>query len=205
MNRRKFLLKSGIVITAASFASSCVSNKRNKSKKRPNVILLLTDDQGYPDLAAIGNPFIVTPNMDRLYAESTRFTNFQVSPCCSPTRAALLTGRYPERSGITHVGYGQDVINKQALTFADTFGTAGYKTALIGKWHLGVNYPHRPQDKGFQEVFSFHGAHHGQSPDFWGNGRQNPKMLHNGQWVDSEGYMTDAIFNHAFEWIKENK
>ena len=118
----------------------------------PNVILIMTDDQGYGDLACHGNPVIQTPSIDRLHAESLRLTNFHVSPYCTPTRAALMTGRYPARTGAYRTSSGRTMLHRDEKTIANIFSDAGYATGMIGKWHLGDNAPHRPQDRGFQEV-----------------------------------------------------
>ena len=120
--------------------------------ERPNVIIVMVDDQGYGDVKAHGHPFIRTPNMDALHAESVRFTDFHVAPMCTPTRAQLLTGVDAMKTGSTAVCQGRSMIRRDVPTIANYFGDAGYKTILSGKWHLGDSYPHRPQDRGFQEV-----------------------------------------------------
>jgi arylsulfatase A-like enzyme len=124
----------------------------NASGARPNVILVMTDDQGYGDLSCHGNPILQTPNLDRLYAESLRFTDFHVSPFCTPTRAALMTGRYPARTGAYRTSSGRTLMHTDERTVADVFSSNGYVTGMVGKWHLGDNAPHRPQDRGFQDV-----------------------------------------------------
>ena len=121
---------------------------------RPNVVFVLADDGGYGDLACHGNQYIQTPHLDTLRQESVTFTDFHVSPCCSPSRAQLMTGRYPNRTGVWHTVQGRSLLHRDEVTLADTFRAGGYRTALFGKWHLGDNYPYRPQDRGFDEVFS---------------------------------------------------
>lgn len=173
-------------------------------ESQPNVIVIITDDQGYGDLACHGHPFVKTPNLDTLYDQSIRFTNFHVSPCCTPTRAALLTGAYEFRSGVTHVGLGQAMLSQDSYTLAQCFLENGYQTALFGKWHLGSNYPQRPQDKGFQECLNWWGAHSGQALDYWESpGRNNPYLLHNGVWKQREGFVDDIIFADAKKWIAQ--
>ena len=111
----------------------------------------MTDDQGYGDLSCHGNPYLKTPNLDKLHSESVRLTNFHVDPSCSPTRAALLTGQYSSRSGVWHTIGGRSLLQKEKVTMADVFKNSGYTTGWFGKWHLGENYPFRPGDRGFDE------------------------------------------------------
>ncbi len=117
----------------------------------PVRIVILTDDQGYGDLACHGNTMIRTPNLDQLHAESVRLTDYHVDPTCAPTRAALMTGRYSTRTGVWHTIMGRSLLYRDEVTMADVFKSAGYRTALFGKWHLGDNYPRRPEDRGFEE------------------------------------------------------
>ena len=131
----------------------------------PNVILIMTDDQGYGDLACHGNPVIQTPCIDQLHTESLRLTNFHVSPYCTPTRAALMTGRYPARTGAYRTSSGRTMLHRDEKTIANIFSDAGYATGMIGKWHLGDNAPHRPQDRGFQEVLWHRCGGVGQASD----------------------------------------
>src|SRR5205085_3369279 len=123
----------------------------------PNIVLILTDDQGYGDLSCHGNPVLKTPNLDRLHAESVRLTNFHVSPTCTPTRCALLTGRHEFRSGVTHTINERERMSLKATTIAQVLKSAGYHTAIFGKWHLGDEAPYQPDRRGFEEVF-IHGA-----------------------------------------------
>ena len=125
---------------------------------RPNVIVVLSDDQGYGDIAANGNSLIQTPNMDKLHDEGIRFTDFHVDPTCSPTRSALMTGHYSRNAGVWHTVAGRDLLRHDQVTMARVFADNGYKTAIFGKWHLGENYPLRPQDRGFQEALVFKGG-----------------------------------------------
>jgi len=171
----------------------------------PNVILVLTDDQGYGDLGCHGNDKIKTPNLDNLYKESIRFTQFYTSPLCSPTRAGLLTGRYEYRSGIRATVEGRSLLRPDEYTIAEIFSAAGYRTGIFGKWHLGDNYPLRAMDRGFQETLVHGGGGIGQTPDFWGNTYFNPALCHDGIWKKFEGYCTDIFFNAAIDFIEKNK
>ncbi|MCP5115111.1 MAG: sulfatase-like hydrolase/transferase, partial [bacterium] len=137
--------------------------------ERPNVILVMTDDQGYGDIAVHGNPIIQTPHLDRLHGQSVRFTDFHVSPFCTPTRAALLTGRYSARTGAFRTAVGRTNIHPREITMARTFAANGYRTGMFGKWHLGDNYPSRPIDKGFQHAVWHRCGGVTQISDYWGN------------------------------------
>jgi len=173
-------------------------------KMPPNIVLIMTDDQGYGDLACHANPVIKTPNIDRLYSQSTRLTNFHVSPTCSPTRASLMTGRYCNRTGVWHTIMGRSLLRREEVTMADIFRAAGYSTAIFGKWHLGDNYPFRPQDRGFDEVLVHGGGGIGQTPDYWGNDYFDDTYCHNGSWRKYRGYCTDVWFEQSLRFIEEN-
>ena len=164
---RRYLVKTIMGITVFGFPELMTAGSLIPVNKKPNVIIILTDDQGYGDLSCHGNPFIKTPNLDKLYSESLRFTDFHVSPFCSPTRAQLLTGRYPSRTGVWHSVKGRSLIHRDEITSADIFMYNGYKTAIFGKWHLGDNFPFRPQDRGFDEVLIHGGGGIGNSG--WGD------------------------------------
>ena len=170
--------------------------------QRPNVVVILTDDQGYGDLACHGNTVIQTPHLDRLYAQSVRFTNFHVSATCSQTRAQLLTGRYPTRTGVWHTIVGRSLLRRNEVTLADRLRTVGYRTALFGKWHLGDNFPFRPQDRGFEEVLSFGGGTVKNIPNFWGNDYFDDTYRRNGRWEEHRGYCTDVWFEQALRFIE---
>lgn len=172
---------------------------------RPNVVLVMTDDQGYGDLRCHGNSMIKTPNLDRLHSQAVRLTDFHVDPTCSPTRAALLTGRYSTRTGVWHTVMGRSILFDDEVTMGQMFAAAGYRTGIFGKWHLGDNYPARPQDRGFQDVFIHGGGGVGQTPDFWGNDYFDDTFLHNGEWRKQSGYCTKVFFDHALEFIEANR
>jgi arylsulfatase A-like enzyme len=173
--------------------------------RQPNVILILTDDQGYGDIAAHGNPYISTPNLDRLYGESMRLTNFHVSPTCSPTRAALLTGRYNNRTGVWHTVTGRSRIREDETTMAQIFADNGYETGMFGKWHLGFSYPARPMDKGFKTAIYHGGGGVGNTPDYWDNDYFDDHYFVNGVEKLFTGYCTDVWFAEAAKFISSNK
>ena len=137
--------------------------------EKPNVILIMTDDQGYGDLGCHGNPILKTPNLDKLHSESVRFTDFHVSPFCTPTRAALMSGNHPGVTGAYRTSAGRTMMHPSEKTLANLFAENGYKTGMTGKWHLGDNAPHRPQDRGFQDTVWHRCGGVGQASDYWGN------------------------------------
>jgi len=167
----------------------------------PNVIIVITDDQGYGDLGCHGNAVIKTPHLDRLHAESTRLTNFHVSPTCAPTRAALMTGRYANATGVWHTIMGRSILRRDEATIGRVFADAGYSTAMFGKWHLGDNFPSRPEDMGFQHVVRHGGGGVGQLPDVWGNDYFDDTYWVNGERKKFEGYCTDVWFSEALDFI----
>jgi arylsulfatase A-like enzyme len=171
----------------------------------PNVILIMTDDQGYGEVAAHGNPVIKTPHLDRLHASSVRLTDFHVDPTCSPTRSALLTGRYSTRTGVWHTINGRSMMHPEELTLAEVFKASGYATAMIGKWHLGDNYPCRPEDQGFDHTVWHHGGGIGNGPDYWGNDYFDDTYKVNGAWQKFDGYCTDVWFEQAIQYIEQQR
>lgn len=168
---------------------------------KPNVILIVADDQGYGDMSCHGNPVLKTPNMDRLYAESVRLTDFHVAPMCSPTRGQLMTGRDAMKNGCTAVCQGRSMTRADIPTMADFFASSGYDTGHFGKWHMGDSYPHRPQDRGFHETLHHRAWGITSLADYWGNSYFDPVLNHNGIDKKIEGYCTDIFFTHAMEWI----
>ena len=175
--------------------------------ERPNILFILTDDQGYGDVSAHGNPVLKTPNLDRLHAESVRFTDFQVSPTCSPTRSALLTGRHEFKNGVTHTILERERLALGAATLAEQLQKSGYRTGIFGKWHLGDEAEYQPNKRGFDEVF-IHGAggigqsYPGSCGDVPKNSYYGPTVLHNGKFVKTAGYCTDEFFAQATKWIE---
>ncbi len=209
-SRRQFLKTVGFAAASSgtlSILTGCggMSKTNAAERKRPNVVLVMTDDQGYGDLGCYGNPVIQTSNLDSLYTQSIRLTDFHVGPTCSPTRAALMTGHYCNRTGVWHTIMGRSLLRKDEVTIADVFSASGYRTAIFGKWHLGDNYPFRPQDRGFGEVLIHGGGGVGQGPDYWGNDYFDDTYFHNGKPKKFEGYCTDIWFDGAMKFIEANK
>ena len=187
-----------------------MDNSYATTKKQPNVVFVLTDDQGYGDLACHGNPIIQTPNIDKMYAESARLTNYHVGPTCAPTRAGLLTGHYANSTGVWHTIGGRSLLRKNEVSMADFFAQAGYKTGIFGKWHLGDNYPYRPQDRGFQEVVVHAGGGIGNTADYWGNNYFDDTYWTHSSDKESgyqkyDGYCTDIWFNEGLKFIKRHQ
>jgi arylsulfatase A-like enzyme len=197
----------GLLTVVSSLLLACggPSTETQTARRGPNVILVMTDDQGYGDIAAHGNTKIQTPNLDRLRAESIRLTNFHVDPTCSPTRSALMTGKYSTRTGVWHTIMGRSILHRDELTLGNLFSGAGYRTAMFGKWHLGDSYPYRPEQRGFQEVVAHGGGGVGQSPDYWGNDYFDDTYWHNGQPEKYEGYCTDVFFEETLKFIEANR
>ncbi|MBP7050518.1 MAG: arylsulfatase [Phycisphaerae bacterium] len=171
----------------------------------PNVILVVTDDQGYGDLSCHGNPILRTPNLDALRRQSARLTDFHASPTCAPTRASLMTGRYCNRTGVWHTIMGRSLLRRDEVTMADIFAARDYRTGIFGKWHLGDNFPFRPHDRGFHEVLVHGGGGVGQTPDFWGNDYFDDTYWHNGVPEKHSGYCTDVWFDAAMRFVEANR
>jgi len=169
---------------------------------RPNVILVITDDQGYGDLGCTGNPWIKTPNIDAFHEEAARFVDFHVSPLCTPTRGALMTGHRPVRNGAWATCWGRSILRREETTMAQVFAASGYRTGMFGKWHLGDNYPYRPQDRGFDVAIWHKGGGVGQTPDFWGNSYFDDTYFHGDEPRPHEGYCTDIWFDEALRFIE---
>lgn len=202
-----------MLIILISFLSGCSLFKSEQENpyaswdfsRHPNVIFIITDDQGYGDLACHGNPWLKTPAMDNIYNESVRLTNFHVGTTCAPTRAGLMSGKNCNRVGVWHTVMGRSLLDKEVTTLPELFKNQGYTTAIVGKWHLGDNFPYRPQDRGFDEVFIHGGGGVGQVPDVWNNDYFDDIYLHNGFKKQVEGYCTDVWFNAALGFIEEHK
>jgi arylsulfatase A-like enzyme len=178
------------------FSCSYPSGNYNRPEL-PNIVVFLTDDQGYGDFSINGNTNLHTPHIDKLATEGVMFTNFYVCPVCSPTRAEFLTGRYHLRSGVTSTSEGGERFNLDETTIADVFKAAGYKTAAFGKWHSGMQYPYHPNGRGFDEFYGFCSGHWG---DYF-----SPPLEHNGQIVQGEGFVPDDLTTKAISFIEKNK
>ena len=189
------------------------ANAASLTKSRPNIILVMTDDQGMGDLSCLGNPVLKTPNLDTFYRQSTRFTDFHVSPTCAPTRAAIMSGRHEFRNGVTHTIKERERMALSTTTFPELLAKSGYQTGIFGKWHLGDEDAYQPYNRGFTETF-IHGAggigqaYPSSCADFPPN--REPKgryfdnvILHNDTIVQTKGFCTDVFFQAAIGWIKQ--
>jgi len=205
MNSINHLLASLCLLGSPLFAAETKAIK-------PNVIIILTDDQGYGDIGAHGHPFLKTPNLDKLHGESVRFTDFHVAPMCSPTRGQLMTGVDAMKNGCTAVNAGRSMVREGIPMLSNYFADAGYATGLFGKWHMGDSYPYRPQDRGFQEVLSFRAWGLPSLASNWENSTLNPNkrlanaymdpMLdHNGVDLRYPGFSGDIWFTEAMKYM----
>ena len=195
MKMKKLLLLCTVLVAVATAQAA----------KRPNVVLVITDDQGYGDLSCHGNPVLKTPNLDKLHSESVRLTDYHVAPTCSPSRAALITGHWTNRTGVWHTIMGRSMLRANEVTIGQIMGDGGYHTGMFGKWHLGDNYPYRPEDRGFQEVLRHGGGGVGQTPDFWDNAYFDGSYFHNGKPVPVKGFCSDVFFDYAKRFIRKVK
>ena len=210
LNRREFLTAAGTVTAAAFLSRYGLAQKEQAagatgSSRPPNIVFFLADDMGYGDLSCHGHPFLKTPNLDRLRDQSVRFTDFQVSPICSPSRCALMTGRHEYRAGVTHTrGPGQQM-NLQATTIAQVLKSAGYATGIFGKWHLGGPAEYQPHHRGFDESWSFLTGLIAEGMPASNVTYMDPLLLHKGKMEKTSGYYTDVFFNLAMKWMGEVK
>lgn len=202
--RYRILLVGIVLFLAAAYVEPVCAQLAGH---RPNIVLIVSDDQGYGDLGRNGNPVVRTPNLDRMYDESVRFEDFHVSPTCAPTRASLMTGRHEFKNGVTHTILERERLNLQATTIAQVLKAAGYRTCIFGKWHLGDEPPYQPGRRGFDETF-IHGAggigqgYEGSCGDAPNNSYFDPVILHNGTFETTQGYCTDVFFRQAAAWIE---
>lgn len=187
-----------------------IHSQASPLQRKPNIIFIITDDQGYGDFSCHGNPILRTPNLDRLHDEAARFTDFHVSPTCAPTRSALLTGRHEFKNGVTHTINERERLSPDSKTLPQALKRAGYRTGIFGKWHLGDEPAYQPGKRGFDEVF-VHGAggigqsYPGSCGDAPGNTYFDPVILHNGTFVRTKGYCTDVFFGRAIRWIDQQR
>ena len=192
------------------FTYAAIAQTKSLKNTKPNIILVMTDDQGMGDLACMGNEVLLTPNIDSFYKKSTRFTDFQVSPTCAPTRSALMSGRRPFEVGVTHTIMQRERMSLDVYTMPQALQSAGYKTGLFGKWHLGDEEAYLPTNRGFDEVLMHGGGGIGQTR--YGDFPLNEEnlyfdniLLHNDTIVQTEGFCTDVFFDAAEAWIKEQE
>ena len=198
-------LVTATLVAAAISLAGCGPAAEERPPDRPNIIQILTDDQGWAQVGFHGNPYIRTPALDRLAAESTEFTQFYVEPKCAPTRAALLTGRHGYRSGVIDTYLGRSLMAPEAVTLAELLASAGYATGIFGKWHLGDNYPLRAMDQGFGEALVHRGGGIGQPAGPPGNRYWDPVLEHNGVSERYEGYCTRIFTDALMKFIEENR
>lgn len=200
--------KLAVILCAAQITSATIRPllAMPAEGRRPNIVLIMTDDQGLGDMGWTGHPHIQTPNLDKLRKQSLWFSNFHVSPTCAPTRCALMTGRHEFHSGITHTIYERERMSLKAVTLPQALQSGGYTTGIFGKWHLGDEEPYQPGNRGFNEVF-IHGAggigqtYPGSCGDVPNNDYFNPVIRHNGTFVRTKGFCTDVFFGRASQWI----
>lgn len=174
-------------------------------KQKPNIVFIITDDQGMGDLGCTGNPYIKTPNIDKFYTDAVRFTNYHVGTTCAPSRSGIMSGRHCNRVNVYHTIMGRSILLEDEIILPQVLAQNGYTNAMFGKWHLGDNYPYRPEDRGFHEVVRHGGGGVGQGPDFWMNDYFDDTYWHNGELQKYQGYCTDVFFTEALKFIEENK
>ena len=192
---RKTTCQFGILLALLVFTKLCEG--QYTATDHPNIVVFLSDDQGWGDFSCNGNKNLSTPNIDSLANDGVLFENFYVCPVCSPTRAEFLTGRYHTRGNVFGVSRGNERLSLDEKTIADALKSAGYKTGCFGKWHNGMQYPYHPRGRGFDEFYGFCSGHWGHYFD--------TMMEHNGKLVKGSGYINDDVTNHAIEFIESNK
>ncbi|HMC10500.1 MAG TPA: arylsulfatase, partial [Pirellulaceae bacterium] len=190
-------MRTALVTLALVFLPTLAAWAQEPAAPKPNVVIFLSDDQGWGDLSIHGNTNLSTPNIDSLAKDGALFERFFVCPVCSPTRAEFLTGRYHARGGVRGVSTGQERLNLDERTIADTFKAAGYATAAFGKWHNGLQSPYHPNDRGFDEYYGFCSGHWG---DYF-----SPPLRHNNTLVRGNGYTTDDFTDHAISFIEQHR
>ncbi len=195
-------MKKSILLLASLISGLCAFVAKSE---KLNVLFVISDDQGYGDLSCNGNPYLKTPNLDRLATESYRLTNYHTGTTCAPTRSGLMTGKYCNSVGVWHTIMGRYILDKNEKTVAQTFKENGYATALFGKWHLGDNYPYRPFDRGFETVFWFKGGAMGQTPDTWGNNYFDSLYYRGNKPERKEGYSTEVFVDEAIAYMQEQQ
>lgn len=176
----------------------------SQAAEKPNVVIVITDAEGYGDLSCHGNPILKTPQMDRPFSESVQLTDYHAAPTCSPTQRAFLTGHWISRTGVWHTVMGRLMLRENEVTMGNVFQDAGYATGMFGNWHLGANYPYRAEERGFGEVFRHGVGGVGQTPAFWDNPFFDGQTYHNGTPTPAKGFYTDVFFDRSKESIAEN-
>ena len=191
------LCRRDFLASAAAGAGTLFGGTQAGGRRKPNIVVILADDQGWGDLSIHGNTNLSTPNIDSLGKDGALFDRFFVCAVCAPTRAEYLTGRYHARGGVRGVSTGAERLNLDEKTIAESFKAAGYATGAFGKWHSGTQFPYHPNARGFDEYYGFTSGHWGQYFD--------PELDHNGKLVRGKGYITDDLTNHAMDFIAKNK
>lgn len=194
-----------VALTVQAFFASVATRVGAIELEKPNVVIVITDDQGYGDLSCHGNPILKTPNLDELHAESVRLKDYHVAPTCSPTRSGFLTGHWTNRTGVWHTIMGRSMLRENEVTMGQIFKDNGYATGMFGKWHLGDNYPYRPEDRGYSEVLRHGGGGVGQTPDYWDNAYFDGSYWHNGKPEPVKGFCTDVFFDYAKRFVRQQK
>jgi len=200
-----FLTLSRLLIALPIISPFIVGDADAAESERPNVVIVITDDQGYGDLSCHGNPILKTPSLDQLHSESVRLLDYHVAPTCSPTRSGFLTGHWTNRTGVWHTIMGRSMLRENEVTMGQIFKDNGYATGMFGKWHLGDNYPYRPEDRGYTEVLRHGGGGVGQTPDYWDNAYFDGSYWHNGKPEAAKGFCTDVFFDYAKRFVKQQK
>jgi len=194
-----------LILIVGSACSNAAAAWAADENPRPNVLLVMTDDQGWGDFGFHGNPHVKTPHLDELSRQSVELTRFHVSPVCSPTRASLMTGRYNYRTGAIDTFLGRSTMAADEVTLAEMFAAAGYRTGIFGKWHLGDNYPSRANDQGFAESLVHRGGGMVQPADPPGGSYFDPVLVRNGREEKSRGYCSDVFTDAAIDFVTRHK
>ena len=190
------LMRTPLAAALALILAACAPAPPPQAAK-PNVVIVLADDQGWGDLSIHGNSNLSTPHIDSIGRDGAIFDRFYVSPVCAPTRAELLTGRYHPRGGVAGVSRGEERLDLDERTIAEAFQAAGYRTGAFGKWHNGTQSPYRPNDRGFDEYYGFTSGHWG---DYF-----SPPLEHNAELTQGDGYVTDDFTSRALAFLEESK
>ena len=199
LTRRQFVTRMGQFVTGSVLGGAVLARTARAGEKggRPNILIILADDQGWGDLSVHGNTNLRTPHIDSLARDGALLDRFFVCAVCAPTRAEFLTGRYHSRGGVRGVSTGQERLNTDERTIADAFKAAGYATGAFGKWHNGSQWPYHPNARGFDEYYGFTSGH-------WGE-YFNPPLERNGKFVRGKDYIADDLTDHALAFIEQNK